>query len=61
MQAMLTISQRNNLMEELIGKKIVSNTKAFMIYQLLEMFLIVGVAIVQVVTLTRMLKAGSIV
>lgn len=58
---MLTISQRNNLMEELIGKKIVSNTKAFMIYQLLEMFLIVGVAIVQVVTLTRMLKAGSIV
>lgn len=61
MQAMLTISQRNSLMKEQLGKKIVSNTKAYMIYQLLEMLLIVGVAIVQVVTLTRMLKAGSIV
>lgn len=58
---MLTISQRNNLMKEQLGKKIVSNTKIYMIYQLLEMFLIVGVAVVQVVTLTRMLKAGSIV
>jgi hypothetical protein len=48
-------------MKEQLGKKIVSNTKIYMIYQLLEMFLIVGVAVVQVVTLTRMLKAGSIV
>jgi hypothetical protein len=61
MQAMLTISQRNYLMKEKLGGKILSNTKVYMVYELLEMFVIVGVAIVQVVYLTRLLKAGSIV
>ena len=58
---MLTISQRNFLMKEQIGGKILSNSKLYMAYEVFEVLLIVAVAVVQVVFLTRLLKGGSIV
>lgn len=61
MQALLTISQRNFLMKEQIGNKILSNTKIYMGYEIFEVILIIAVAILQVVYLTRLLQGGSIV
>ncbi len=58
---MLSISQRNFLIKDKVGDKILSNTNAYMMYEILEMFMIAGVAIVQVVYLTRLLEASSIV
>ena len=60
MQALLTISQRNFLMKEQIGN-ILSNTKIYMGYEIFEVILIIAVAILQVVYLTRLLQGGSIV
>lgn len=57
----MTISQRNFLMKEQLGKKILSNTKLYMGYQIFEVILIIGVAIFQVTSLTKLLKGNSIV
>jgi hypothetical protein len=48
-------------MKEQIGGKILSNSKLYMAYEVFEVLLIVAVAVVQVVFLTRLLKGGSIV
>jgi hypothetical protein len=48
-------------MKEQMSNKILSNTKLYMIYEIFEVVLIIGVAIFQVVYLTRLLKGGSIV
>ena len=58
---MLTISQRNFLMKEQVSNKILSNTRLYMGYQIVEVILIFGVAILQVTSLTKLLKGGSIV
>ena len=60
-QALLTISQRNFLMKEQIGQKILSSTQLYMLYEVFEVLTIIGVAIAQVVFLTRLLKGSSIV
>jgi hypothetical protein len=61
MQALLTISQRNFMMKDRIAGKILSNTKLYMGYQILEVFIIIGVAILQVTSITKLLKDTSIV
>lgn len=61
MQALLTISQRNFLMKEQVGNKILANTKIYMGYEIFEVILIIAVAILQVVYLTKLLQGGSIV
>lgn len=61
MKALMTISQRNFLMKEQLGSKVLSNTKIYMGYQILEVILIIGVAIFQVTSLTKLLKGSSIV
>jgi hypothetical protein len=61
MQALLTISQRNFLMKQQIGGKILANTKLYMLYEVFEVILIIAVAVLQVLYLTRLLKGGSIV
>jgi hypothetical protein len=61
MQALLSISQRNFLIKEQIGGKVLANTRMYMLYEIFEVILIIGVAIVQVVYLTRLLKSSSIV
>lgn len=58
---MLTISQRNFLMKEQVSNKILSNTRLYMGYEIVEVILIIGVAILQVTSLTKLLKGGSIV
>lgn len=57
----MTISQRNFLMKEKIGQKILSSTQLYMLYEVFEVLAIIGVAIAQVVLLTRLLKGSSIV
>jgi hypothetical protein len=44
-----------------IGDKILSNTQRYMVYEVFEVLVIIGVAIAQVILLTRLLKGGSIV
>ena len=61
MQALLTISQRNFLLKDRVSNKILTNTRLYMGYQIVEVILIIGVAILQVTSLTRLLKGGSIV
>ena len=61
MQALLTISQRNFLLKDRVSNKILSNTRLYMGYQIVEVILIIGVAFLQVTSLTRLLKGGSIV
>lgn len=61
MQALLTISQRNFLLKDRVSNKILSNTRLYMGYQIVEVILIIGVALLQVTSLTRLLKGGSIV
>lgn len=61
MQALLTISQRNFMMKEQVSSKILSNSKIYMGYEIVEVVLIIGVAILQVTSLTKLLKGGSIV
>ena len=58
---MLAISQRNFLMKEHISSKILSNTKVYMLYEIIEVAVIIGVAVLQVVSITKLLKGGSIV
>lgn len=60
-KALLTISQRNFLMKEQVSNKILSNTRLYMGYEIVEVILIIGVAILQVTSLTKLLKGGSIV
>jgi hypothetical protein len=48
-------------MKEQIGNKILSNTKIYMGYEVFEVILIIGVAILQVLYLTKLLQSGSIV
>lgn len=48
-------------MKEQIGNKILSNTKVYMGYEVFEVVLIIAVAILQVVYLTKLLQGGSIV
>jgi len=57
----MTISQRNFLMKEQLGNKVLSNTKIYMGYQIFEVILIIGVAIFQVTSLTKLLKGSSII
>ena len=47
--------------QDQIAEKILANTKIYMGYEILEVILIIGVAILQVTSLTRLLKGGSIV
>lgn len=48
-------------MKEQIGNKILSNTKIYMGYEIFEVILIIVVAVLQVVYLTKLLQGGSIV
>jgi hypothetical protein len=48
-------------MKEQVAGKILSNTKIYMGYELLEVVIIIAVAVVQVTSLTRLLRGGSIV
>ncbi len=48
-------------MKERVGNKILSNTKVYMGYEIFEVILIIAVAILQVVYLTKLLQGGSIV
>ena len=48
-------------MKEKIGQKILSSTQLYMLYEVFEVLAIIGVAIAQVVLLTRLLKGSSIV
>jgi hypothetical protein len=48
-------------MKEQVSNKILSNTKFYMGYQIVEVILIIGVAVLQVTSLTKLLKGGSIV
>lgn len=48
-------------MKEQIGNKILSNTKVYMAYEIVEVIIIIGVAVLQVASLTKLLKGGSIV
>ena len=61
MQALLTISQRNYMIKDRVSNKILSNSKLYMGYQIVEVILIIGVALLQVTSLTKLLKGGSIV
>ena len=61
MKALLAISQRNYVMKDQIAEKILSSTKIYMGYEILEVILIIAVAVLQVTSLTRLLKGGSIV
>lgn len=61
MQALLTISQRSYMMKDRVSNKILSNSKLYMGYQIVEVILIIGVALLQVTSLTKLLKGGSIV
>jgi hypothetical protein len=48
-------------MKEQVANKILSNTKVYMGYEVIEVIIIIAVAILQVTSLTRLLKGGSIV
>lgn len=48
-------------MKEQVSNKILSNTRLYMGYEIVEVILIIGVAILQVTSLTKLLKGGSIV
>ena len=48
-------------MKDRVSNKILSNSKLYMGYQIVEVILIIGVAILQVTSLTKLLKGGSIV
>jgi hypothetical protein len=60
-QALLSISQRNYLMKEQVANKILANTKIYMGYEVLEVVIIIAVAVVQVTSLTKLLRGSSIV
>lgn len=49
------------MMKEQVSSKILSNSKIYMGYEIVEVVLIIGVAILQVTSLTKLLKGGSIV
>ena len=49
------------MMKDQIAEKILSSTKIYMGYEILEVILIIAVAVLQVTSLTRLLKGGSIV
>jgi hypothetical protein len=49
------------MMKEQVANKILSNTQLYMGYEIVEVILIIGVAILQVTSLTKLLKGGSIV
>ena len=57
----MTISNRNFMMKDQVSGKILSNSKLYMGYEIVEVILIIGVAVLQVTSLTRLLKGGSIV
>lgn len=42
-------------------KQALSNTKVYMAYEIAEVVIIIGVAVLQVASLTKLLKGGSIV
>lgn len=42
-------------------KQAFSNTKVYMAYEIAEVVIIIGVAVLQVASLTKLLKGGSIV
>jgi len=49
------------MMKDQVSGKILSNSQLYMGYQIVEVILIIGVAVLQVTSLTRLLKGGSIV
>lgn len=49
------------MMKNLVSGKILSNSRLYMGYQIVEVLLIIGVAVLQVFSLTKLLKGGSIV
>lgn len=48
-------------MKDQVSGKILSNTKIYMGYEVVEVVLIIAVAVLQVTSLTKLLKGGSIV
>ena len=48
-------------MKDHVSSKILSNSKLYMGYEIVEVILIIGVAVLQVTSLTKLLKGGSIV
>ena len=57
----MMISNRNFLMKDHVSRTILSNSKLYMGYEIVEVILIIGVAVLQVTSLTKLLKGGSIV
>lgn len=49
------------MMKDQVSNKILSNTQLYMGYEIVEVILIIGVAVLQVTSLTKLLKGGSIV
>jgi hypothetical protein len=49
------------MIKDRVSTKILSNSKLYMGYQVVEVILIIGVAVLQVTSLTKLLKGGSIV
>ena len=49
------------MIKDRVSNKILSNSKLYMGYQIVEVILIIGVALLQVTSLTKLLKGGSIV
>lgn len=49
------------MMKDQVSGKILSNSQLYMGYQIVEVILIIGVAVLQVTSLTKLLKGGSIV
>ena len=48
-------------MKEQVAGKILANTKIYMGYEVLEVVIIIAVAILQVTSLTKLLRGSSIV
>jgi len=44
-----------------MAEKILSSTKIYMAYEVFETIVILGVAVLQITSLTKLLKGGSIV
>jgi hypothetical protein len=49
------------MMKDRVSGKVLSNSKIYMGYQIFEVILIISVAVLQVTSLTKLLKGGSIV
>lgn len=49
------------MMKDQVASKILSNSQLYMGYEIIEVILIIGVAVLQVSSLTKLLKGGSIV